>query len=89
MDLVQERGEGFADEELDLPVRRVEDTVAVVFAVLIAEFQAGAFANKMGAEQTFVDVAQLADFERAVINGFVGGELALARAGASWRLRED
>jgi hypothetical protein len=89
VDLVQEGGEGFLDEELNLPVRRVEDAVAVVFTVLIAEFQAGAFANKMGTEQTFVNVAQLADFERAVVNGFVGGELALARSGARWGLRED
>jgi hypothetical protein len=89
VELVQERGEGLANEELNDPIGRVVNAVAVVFAVLIAELQAGAFANKMGTEQTFVNVAQLADFEGAVVNGFVGAELALARARARWGLRED
>jgi hypothetical protein len=45
--------------------------------------------NEMRAEQAFVNITQLADFERAVVNGFVGAELALARAGACGRLREN
>jgi len=87
--LVEQRRKRFADEKLNDPIGCVEYAVAVIFAVLVSEFEPTSLANEVRAEQAFVNVAQLADFERAIVNGFVGAELALARAGACGRLSEN
>src|SRR5207253_6223610 len=88
VEAIEDGRKGFTNQKLNDPVGRVENPVAVVFTVLIAEFQPVVHADEMRPKQTFVDVAQLPDLKGAVINRFVGAQLALTRARASRWLGE-
>ena len=57
----------------------------VILAVLVRKHERCAFAAKLPAEQAFVNVAKLADFERRVVNGFDSrDELLLCAAAGRW-----
>ena len=63
--------------------------MAVVLAVLVGEHERADFAPELSAEESFVDVAELADLERGIVNGIVGEDALLLRAAARGRLCED
>ncbi|MGD0536586.1 MAG: hypothetical protein ABSC03_02950 [Verrucomicrobiota bacterium] len=87
---VNQRLQGFADEIADNPVRRVKDSVPVVLAVRVSQFEPALVIDfKNCAEQSLVNVAKLPDFKQAVVNRLVSKNLLLARGASCGRLREN
>ena len=62
----------------------------MVFAVFVLQFEAAFVADvQYRAQQSLVNVAKLSDFERAVVNRFVSGDLLLPDGTARGRLRKN
>ena len=63
----------------------------VVLAIFVAQFEAFGLRVlfQMSPEEALVDVTELADFKRTVIDGFPGLNLLLLRGGPGWRLRKN